>query len=131
MENVVNILFAVILLGWSFWSPTCYVIGYLVYVSSYLGWFGKDIIINGVEYGQFFLNLLALIPVVFSWREIDVRIKRIILILFLFYLYGLFKPIWEGHQSLELSIKASKSMTAYFFMFYAFAYNRRLQYHKI
>lgn len=131
MENVVNILFAVILLGWSFWSPTCYVIGYLVYVSSYLGWFGKDIIINGVEYGQFFLNLLALIPVVFTWREIDVRIKRIILILFLFYLYGLFKPIWEGHQSLELSIKASKSMTAYFFMFYALAFNRRLEYDKI
>ena len=131
MENLVNIIYAFVLMRWSFTHPTRYVMGFLIYVSSYLGWFNQDILIGGVEYGEFLFNLLALLPVVYGWKEIDSRIKAVILFLSLFYLYGLVKPILDGHQNWMLSVKSSKSMTAYFFLFYVIAFYQRLDWDKI
>lgn len=131
MEILVNIIYAFVLLGWSFTHPTRYVMGYLIYVSSYLGWFNQDILIGGVEYGEFFFNLLALLPVLWGWREIDIRIKGVIVFLFLFYVYGLVKPIVDGHQGLILSVKSSKSMTGYFFLFYVLSFYKQLDWEKI
>ena len=71
MENLVNIIYAFVLMRWSFTHPTRYVMGFLIYVSSYLGWFNQDILIGGVEYGEFLFNLLALLPVVYGWKESD------------------------------------------------------------
>lgn len=131
MENLVNIIYAFVLMRWSFTHPTRYVMGFLIYVSSYLGWFNQDLLIGGVEYGEFLFNLLALLPVVYGWKEIDSRIKAVILFLSLFYLYGLVKPIMDGHQGWMLSVKSSKSMTAYFFLFYVIAFYQRLDWNKI
>ena len=131
MENLLNIIYAVILASWSFMYPNRFVLGYLIYVSSYLGWFSGDIMVGGIEYGQFFFNLLALFPVIFAWRTIDTPLRTIILLLALFYLYGLVKPIIDGHQGWLLSVKSSKSMTTYFFLFYVLAFYNRLNWNLI
>lgn len=131
MENLVNIIYALILTGWSFMCPTRYVMGYFIYVSSYLGWFSHDVLVGGVEYGQFFFNLLAILPVLYSWKELDVWIRRMMVFLFLFYLYGLAKPVIDGHQGWILSVKSSKSMTSYFFLFYVLAFYRQLDFDRI
>lgn len=131
MENLLNIIYAGILSVWSFRHPNRFVIGYLVYVSSYGGWLSNQILIGGVEYGQFLVNVLALCPVVLSWREIDSALKKVIVFLFLFYLYGLAKPVIDGHQGWILSVKSSKSMTVYFFLFYVLAFYRQLDMHRI
>lgn len=131
MEILINIVYAFVLTTWSFTHPTRYVMGYFIYVSSYLGWFNQDILIGGVEYGEFLFNLLALLPVIFRWIEIDVRIKAVIILLSMFYLYGLIKPIIDGHQGWMLSVKASKSMTAYFFLFYVIAFYKQMEWEKI
>ena len=131
MEILINIVYAFVLTTWSFTHPTRYVMGYFIYVSSYLGWFNQDILIGGVEYGEFLFNLLALLPVIFRWIEIDVRIKAVIILLSMFYLYGLIKPIIDGHQVWMLSVKASKSMTAYFFLFYVIAFYKQMEWEKI
>lgn len=131
MENLLNFIFAVVLSVWSFDHPNRFVIGYLVYVSSYGGWMDNDILVGGVEYGQFLVNVLALFPVVLSWREIPVVMKAVIGVLFLFYLYGLVKPVADGHQGWILSVKSSKSMTTYFFLFYVLAFYRELDMHRI
>ena len=131
MEILINIVYAFVLTTWSFTHPTRYVMGYFIYVSSYLGWFNQDILIGGVEYGEFLFNLLALLPVIFRWIEIDVRIKAVIIFLSMFYLYGLIKPIIDGHQGWMLSVKASKSMTAYFFLFYVIAFYKQMEWEKI
>ena len=131
MEILINIVYAFVLTTWSFTHPTRYVMGYFIYVSSYLGWFNQDILIGGVEYGEFLFNLLALLPVIFRWIEIDVRIKAVIIFLSMFYLYGLIKPIIDGHQGWMLSVKASKSMTAYFFLFYVIAFYKQMEWEKL
>ena len=131
MEILINIVYAFVLTTWSFTHPTRYVMGYFIYVSSYLGWFNQDILIGGVEYGEFLFNLLALLPVIFRWIEIDVRIKAVIIFLSMFYLYGLIKPIIDGHQGWMLSVKSSKSMTAYFFLFYVIAFYKQMEWEKL
>lgn len=131
MEILINIVYAFVLTTWSFTHPTRYVMGYFIYVSSYLGWFNQDILIGGVEYGEFLFNLLALLPVIFRWTEIDVRIKAVIIFLSMFYLYGLIKPIIDGHQGWMLSVKSSKSMTAYFFLFYVIAFYKQMEWEKL
>lgn len=131
MENLLNIIYAVILSVWSFRHPNRFVMGYLVYVSSYGGWFPNDILVGGVEYGEFLVHVLALAPVVFSWREIDPTLKKVILFLALFYLYGVVKPMLDGHQGWMLSVKSSKSMTAYFFLFYVLAFSDRMDWNRI
>lgn len=131
MENLINIIYALVLTGWSFTHPTRYVMGYLIYVSSYLGWFNQDILAGGVEYGEFLFNLLALLPILYNWKEIDIRIKSVIVFLFLFYVYGLIKPIVDGHQGWMLSVKSSKSMTSYFFLFYVLSFYKQLEWERI
>lgn len=131
MGVLVNIIYAFVLTRWSFTHPTRYVIGYLVYVSSYLGWFSGDILIGGVEYGEFLFNLLALLPVLYRWKELDVRIRYMIVFLFLFYIYGLVKPVVDGHQGWIQSVKSSKSMTGYFFLFYVMSFYRQMEWEKI
>lgn len=131
MGNAVNIVYAMLLMGWGFQHPTRYVLGYIVYVSSYFGWFSHDILVGGVEYGQFLFNVLALVPVVLHWEEIEPKMKTLMVFLFLFYLYGLMKPVWDGHQGWVLSVKSSKSVTAYFFLFYVLAFYRRLDFERI
>lgn len=131
MENSLNVIYAVVLSVWSFRHPDRFVIGYLVYVSSYGGWMSNDILIGGVEYGQFLVNVSALFPMVMSWKEIPPALKKVILVLALFYLYGLMKPVVDGHQGWMLSVKSSKSVTAYFFLFYVLAFCRRLDWNKI
>jgi len=131
MENLLNLFYAALLSVWSFRHPNRFVIGYLVYVSSYGGWFNHDILIGGVEYGEFLIHVLALAPVAFSWKEMDPTLKKVMLYLFLFYLYGLVKPMLDGHQGWMLSVKASKSMTAYFFLFYVLAFHNRLDWERI
>jgi len=126
MENLLNIIYAVLLASWSFRQPNRFVLGYMVYVSSYLGWFSGDIMIGGVEYGQFLFNLLALFPVIYVWKNIDTSLRIIILLLSLFYLYGLVRPVVDGHQGWLLSVKSSKSMTSYFFLYYVLAFHNRL-----
>lgn len=131
MEILINVFYAFVLTTWSFTHPTRYVMGYFIYVSSYLGWFNQDILIGGVEYGEFLFNLLALFPVAYHWKDVDVRIKAIIIFLSLFYLYGLVRPIVDGHQGWMLSVKSSKSMTAYFFLFYVIAFYKQMEWEKI
>lgn len=131
MGVLVNIIYAFVLTRWSFTHPTRYVIGYLVYVSSYLGWFSGDILIGGVEYGEFLFNLLALLPVLCRWKELEGWVWKIMLCLFLFYVYGLVKPVADGHQGWIQSVKSSKSMTAYFFLFYVLAFYRSIDFDKV
>lgn len=131
MENLLNIVCVVVLCVWSFRHPNRYVIGYLVYISSYGGWMNNDILVGGVEYGQFLANVLALFPVILSWNEIPSALKKVIGVLALFYLYGLVKPVMDGHQGWMLSVKSSKSMTTYFFLFYVLAFYKQLDVNRI
>lgn len=131
MENLWNIVYGIVLAGWSMKHPDRFVIGYLVYVSLYFGWMNGNILIGGVDYGQFLFNVLALVPVILSWKDVEPPLKKVILLFALFYLYGLAKPVFDGHQGWMLSVKSSKSMTTYFFLFYVLAFYKRLNGEKI
>ena len=132
MITAINILFLLLLTHWAIKKPTKFVIGYIIYSSSYLGILSNYILISNIEVGTFLSNLIPLFAAIKYRSNLKDKASTIITItLLFFYVYGLFKPIMDGRQNIIMSIISSKSYTFYFFAIYLLAVKKIVNYEKI
>ena len=121
----------IVLAYWAFYNRTNFALGYILFVSSFAGLLrSTTLVIGGVEYGTFIINILALIPVFFSFNP-SRKIRYVFCFFICFFIYGLLKPVYSEGQTLMDSIKASKSFSSYFFVLYIINFYNKIDYKKI
>ena len=132
MIIALNIIYLLLLISWALNKPTKFVIGFYIYVTSYFGFFTNDVLISNIEVGTFLSNLIPLFSAI-KYRNYlkDKPSKYLILSLLLFYVYGLVKPIIDGHQNILMSIISSKAYTFYFLAIYLFITKDFIKFNKV
>lgn len=120
----------IVLLYFSVYKRTYFVISYFLYLSSFVGFVSNSLILGGVEYGHFFINIIALYSMFLSLNKIR-KVRIAILFFIIFYIYGLVKPVLDGNQGLIDSVKASKSFSFYFFVMYMINFFNKINYLKV
>lgn len=132
MNIAFNIIALIVLACWAIKKPTYYVIGYFIYLSSFLGFIPNEIMISGIELSAFTSNIIPLSVALTHWKKIEDKLsKRIIITLLLFCLYGILKPLIDGNQGFVQSIISSKTYTFYFFGIYLITYKKIINFQKI
>lgn len=107
----------------AFFKPKYFVFTYLLFVSSFLGFLPRDIIIEGNEIGLFAHNMLMLASFFLYVNRIKKLPKHFKVLLWgtlILYFYGLLYPLINGSSSLMQSIIASKEFSTIFFMHFLF-----------
>lgn len=132
MIFALNIIYLLLLTSWAFNKPTKFVIGYFIYITSYFGFFANDLLISNIEVGTLISNLIPLFCAI-KYRNYlkDKPSKYLILSLLLFYVYGLVKPIIDGHQNIVMSIISSKAYTFYFLVIYLLVTKNFIKFNKV
>lgn len=111
---------------------TTFVIGYLLFVSNFLGFILiGDILIGGVEYNTLLLNVICLLFAILGYRNATPLGRRLFIFFLIAYAYGILRPVFLGHQSVIMSVKASKAFSYYFFFCYLLAYYNRIQFQQV
>ena len=132
MNNALNIIYLLLLTSWALKKPTKFVIGYLLYTTSYFGLVTNDILISNIEIGTFLSNLIPLFCAIKYRKNLkDKASKYVIVVLLAFYVYGITKPIIEGHQNIVMSIISSKHYTFYFFAVYLLVTKELINFNKV
>ena len=132
MNIMVNFLFLSLLAFWAIKKPTRFIIGYIIYSSSYLGLMSKDILVSNIEIGTFLSNIIPLFCAIACRNKLkDKTSVYIIVALLLFYIYGLLRPVLDGRQNIIMSIISSKSYTFYFFVIYVLIVKSYINFEKI
>lgn len=132
MNIAINILFLLLLTSWAIKKPTKFVIGYFIYVTAYLGFFSRDILVANIEFGTFISNLIPLFCAVMYRNKLkDKTSIYIVIALLLFYVYGLFKPVIDGRQNIIMSVISSKAHTFYFFVIYVITLKDSIDFKKV
>lgn len=84
---VVILLYILLLFLLSILNPTWYAIGYIVFVSSFLGIMPPDAYIyNGVDYCSLLLNLSCVLPLLKNYNKSS-KIGKFVIICWLIFLY--------------------------------------------
>lgn len=107
----------------AFFKPKYFVFTYLLFISSFLGFLPRDIIIGGTEIGLFAHNMLMLASFFLYINRIKKLPKHFKVLLWgtlILYFYGLLYPVINGSSSLMQSIIASKEFSTIFFMHFLF-----------
>jgi hypothetical protein len=110
---IVLILFWSIGLFLSIKSPTYFVLYFLLASTKFLGFIDPStFIVNGIEFGYFGLNIIALAGSFLSitWYNIPKKSILIIFIILAMLIYGISKPIFDGNSTLLQSFMASKEI---------------------
>lgn len=132
MNIAINIIILIYLTFCAFTNPNRFVIVYILFHTSFLGFIPNDIILFNIELSTFLSNIIALTASIKYWKRIEDKTSRyIIYILLLFFIYGILKPIYDGNQNFMLSLIGSKAYTFYFFVIYMITFKKSIIYNKI
>jgi hypothetical protein len=115
----------------AFFRPKYFVFTYLLYISSFLGFFTKDIIIGGTEIGLFYHSILMLGNYFMFYRQrkdLPKYLNTLLTGALLFFLYGIFYPAATGFSSVTQSIIASKEFSTIFFMHYLLIHHKKFDF---
>jgi len=115
----------------AFFRPKYFVFTYLLYISSFLGFFTKNIVIGGVEIGLFYHSILMLGNYFMFYKQrkdLPKYINGLLTGTLLLFLYGIFYPVATGFSSVTQSIIASKEFSTIFFMHYLFIYHKKFDF---
>ena len=126
--NVVYILVSIYI---SFARPTLFLCAYILFYTQYLGFIPNEIILSGVDYGTFALNIALTLPLIFQGnmqKNIDRTTKYAIIFVIFFTLYGILKPYLDGTQDFLMGIKASKSFMTYSILIYLMIYRKDINF---
>jgi hypothetical protein len=127
---IVLILFWSIGLFLSIKSPTYFVLYFLLASTKFLGFIDPStFIVNGIEFGYFGLNIIALAGSFLSitWYNIPKKSILIIFIILAMLIYGISKPIFDGNSTLLQSFMASKEIWFYFLFFYMVSHRKKIK----
>ena len=103
----------------AFFKPKWFVFSYLLYTTSFLGFLPKSILISGNEIGLFYQSLLMLGNYTLHYKRSSLfprYLVRILNVIIIFYLFGIFYPVLNGSSTLLQSIIASKEFSTLFFV---------------
>ena len=132
---VVNILFLIAIVWFSFRNPTLLACTYIIYQTSYFGLAFQEVIISGVDIGSFTVNIALLLPLLMGGRKIhrvfDKHSKYAILFFTFFFVYGILLPYVKGYQTLVMGVMAAKSFLAYTFFFYLIVFRKHINFDKV
>lgn len=134
MELLINALFLLISIWYSFKNPTAFVCLQLLYYTQFLGFVSTEFLVGGADYGSFLVNTSILFPLLIKGpydKQTDkVTFYSICFILF-FILYGLFKPVLDGSQNLIMGVKAARSFCSYLLFFYLLLFRKHIDFEKV
>ena len=105
----------------AFIRPRLFVIFYLIFTTSFLGFLPKLILIYGNEIGLYYQSLLMLANYIVYYKRSNLfprYLVKILNTLIIFYLFGIFYPLINGSSTLLQSIIASKEFSTIFFVHY-------------
>ena len=134
MELVITILFLIVSIHYSFKNPTIFVCLQILYQTQFLGFISTELLIIGIDYDSFLINISMLLPICIKGRlekEFDKISIYSICFIAIFIIYGLFKPVWDGNQTLFMGIKAGKSYLSYTFFFYLLLFRKHIDFNKV
>lgn len=115
----------------AFFRPKYFVFTYLLYISSFFGFFTKDIIIGGIEIGLFYHSILMLGNYFILYKQRKNLPKYLNILLsgsLLFFLYGILYPPAIGLSSVTQSVIASKEFSTIFFMHYLLIHQNKFDF---
>lgn len=104
-------------------NPKFFLVNYLIFVSSFLGFLSKVFLINGSDIGLFYQNFLMIGCVLLNYKsllELPKNIKILLLIFLIIFLYGLFQSVYTSISSPFQSLVGSKEFTTIFLTHYLF-----------
>ncbi|WP_372948566.1 hypothetical protein [Mariniphaga sp.] len=107
----------------AFFKPKYFVFTYILFISSYLGFLPRDILLGGNEIGLFYHSILMLATFILYNGRIKNLPKHFKIMLWgtlLLYMYGVVYPVINGSSSLMQSTIASKEFSSIFFIHFLF-----------
>ncbi len=128
---LIGILFLMLQTFLSFFRPKWFVFTYVLFVSSFLGFFPKVILLGGKDIGLFYQTLLMLSHYFIFYKRtytLPKSFRNFLNISILIYLYGVFSPVINGTSSLSLSVIASKHFSSIFLIHYLFIHSTSITY---
>lgn len=123
--EIIGVFFLFAQSYFAFFKPKLFLFFYLMFISSFLGLIPKVILIGGVDIGLFHHSaLMILISMIYFKRILSLKsyVKLLSFLVFLFYLYGIIKPVWIGESSFFQSLIASKEFSTLFLVPYLFIF---------
>ena len=128
LENLFSVLFLSIQFYLSFYNPKLFFLLYLLFISSFLGFFNDELIINGSEVGYFVHSMIFLLHYAFGRNAINKKqILPVLDLIILFFIYGIFKPYFDDISSINESIIGSKHFSSLFLAHYLFSKKNSFQ----
>lgn len=134
MELIAIILFLILSIYYSFKSPTVFVCLHILYHTQFLGFISTELLIAGTDYSSFLINMSIFLPLCIKGRlkkEVDKISIYSIYFIAIFIIYGFYKPVWDGSQTLFMGIKAGKSFLSYTFFFYLLLFRKHIDFRKV
>lgn len=120
---IFGLLFLVLQTFLAFFKPKYFVFTYLLYISSYLGFLPRNILVGENEIGLFYHSMLML-TAFFLYnnriKKLPKHIKALLWGTLFLYVYGILYPVINGSSSLMQSIFASKEFSTIFFLHFLF-----------
>lgn len=119
LVNIFSILFLSFQFFLSFYNPRLFFVVYLLFISSFLGFFNDELMILGREAGYFLYSMIFLLHYILERKTIDNRkIRQVLDLIVLFFIYGIFKPYFDNLSSIDQSIIGSKHFSSIFLIHY-------------
>jgi hypothetical protein len=119
----IGVFFLVLQTYVAFFKPRYFLVLYLLFSTSFLGFIPKLLMIGGNDVALFYQNFLMIACVIFHFKRISTLpklIKTILYVIILIYLFGLFNSIILKLASPFQSLKGSKEFTSLFLTHYLF-----------
>lgn len=109
----------------AFFKPKLFLFFYLIFISSFLGFISKEVLVSDTDIGLFYQSALMMLISMINFKRIlslKSYAKLLSFLVFLFYLYGIIKPVWIGMSSFLQSLIASKEFSTLFLIPYLFIF---------
>lgn len=110
--------------------PTFFVAYFIIASTKFLGFIDPStFIVNGIEFGYFGLNIIALVGSFLSitWYNIPKKSILIMFIILAMLIYGISKPLFDGNSTFLQSFMASKEIWFYFIFFYLVSHREKIK----
>lgn len=131
---ILNIIFLFISFWYSLRNPTVFVCLQILYYSQFLGFIPTAILVGGVDYGSFLINISIIFALLIKGpfpKQADRIALYSILFVVIFILYGIIKPVFDGNQPFLMGVKAGKSFFTYILFFYLLLYRKSIDFEKL